>query len=418
MFKKKSSAAERTQALIALGKQYYLPTYKPRETILDYGKGAKIWDLNGKEYIDFGSGIAVTGLGHADPDLIKALTLQAKKLWHTSNVFYTEPPVLLAEALVKASGFAKRVFFCNSGAEANEAAIKLVRKYAAEKGRPPEKREIITFYGSFHGRTLATVTATAQPKYQAGFEPLPQGFVYCKFNDEEALKAAVTENTCAIMLEPIQGEGGITPATDSFLKLVRTLADERGALVICDEVQCGISRTGKFFGWQHVDGFIPDIVTVAKGLGGGFPIGGMLVGDKAEQTFQFGSHGTTFGGNPMATAVAGAVLKKVQSPKILKNVVDRGMQLREMLQTINQELHLFREIRGRGLMMGAELVEAYKGKAGDITEVARHHGVLILQAGPDVLRIMPPLTVTSVELKQGLARLRIALEEYLKQNPM
>lgn len=407
---KKPSA--RTRQLVAKGKKYYLPVYKPREAIFDHGKGARVWDIDGNNYIDFGSGIAVNGLGHADPDLVKTLTRQAKKIWHTSNVFYTEPPILLAEALVKASGFAKYAFFCNSGAEANEAAIKLARKYASENGRPPERREIITFLGSFHGRTLTTVTATAQPKYQAGYEPLPQGFVYCPFNDEEALKQLVSDKTCAIMIEPIQGEGGITPTKPGFLKLIRSLCDQHGALMILDEVQSGMGRTGKLFAFQYEAGLKPDIVSTAKGLGGGFPIGALLVGPKAAETLQYGSHGTTFGGNPMATAVAGTVLKKLQSKALRKNVETRSKELRAALQDINKQCHMFSEIRGKGLIIGAELVEKFKGKAPEILEVARHNGLLILQAGPNVIRIMPPLTVTKSELNEGIKRLRKALTEY------
>ncbi len=406
-------ASIRTSKLVAIGKQYYVPNYKPREAILDHGKGARIWDIDGNDYIDFGAGIAVNGFGHQDPDLVKALITQAKKIWHTSNVFYTEPPVLLSQELVKASGFAKRVFFCSTGGEANEAAIKLARKYATDKGRPPEKREIITFEGSFHGRTLATVTATAQPKYQAGFEPLPGGFVYCPFNDEDAIKALVSEKTCAIMLEPIQGEGGITAAKPGFLKLLRKLCDDVGALLIFDEVQCGMGRTGKFFAFQHEKGVVPDVVTLAKGLGGGFPIGAMLVGDKAEQTFQFGSHGSTFGGNPMAASVARVVIRKLQSKALKKNIEDRAKELRNALTGLNNTYNIFKEVRGRGLMIGAELHGELVGKAGDIIEVVRHHGLLILQAGPNVLRIMPPLTVTKQEIALGVKRLNEALKEYL-----
>ncbi|MEI7669147.1 MAG: aspartate aminotransferase family protein [Pseudomonadota bacterium] len=407
--------SKKTLELVAKGKKYYMPNYKPRETIIDHGKGARIWDIDGNEYIDFGSGIAVNGLGHSDPDLIAALVKQANKIWHTSNVFYTEPHILLAEALVKASGFAQNAFFCNSGAEANEAAIKLARKYAADKGKPPEKREIVTFTGSFHGRTLATVTATAQPKYHAGFEPLPQGFVYSAFNDAKALEELVSDKTCAIMLEVVQGEGGITPAKSAFLKTTRKLCDKHDLLLILDEVQCGMSRTGKFFAFQHEEGLVPDVVTVAKGLGGGFPIGGMLVGKKAANTLQFGSHGSTFGGNPMATAVGLAVLKKLQTKSLIKNVVERGDELRTALENIKKELKLFKEVRGKGLMLGAELIDKYKGKSGDITEIARHNGLLILQAGADVLRIMPPLTVTKSEMREGIKRLNISLQEYLKK---
>jgi acetylornithine/N-succinyldiaminopimelate aminotransferase len=412
--KKITKPSKKTLKLVAKGKKFFVPNYKPRETILDYGKGATVWDIDGNDYIDFGSGIAVNGLGHCDKDLVKALTKQANKIWHTSNVFYTEPHILVAEQLVKASKFATSAFFCNSGAEANEAAIKLARKYASDKGKKPEEREIITFYGSFHGRTLATVTATAQPKYQAGFEPLPQGFIYCKFNDEKELESLVSNKTCAIMLETIQGEGGITPAKPSFLKLIRKLCDTYDALMIIDEVQCGMARTGKFFAFQHENGLIPDVVTVAKGLGGGFPIGGMLVGKKAANVLQFGTHGTTFGGNPMATAVALAALKKLQSEKLLKNVEARANELRTALENLQTKHKIFKEVRGKGLMLGAELIDSLKEKAGEITEFARYYGILILQAGPSVLRIMPPLTVTKAEMKEGIKRLNFAINEYVK----
>ncbi len=406
--------SKRTLQLITKAKKYYLPIYKQREAIFDHGKGARIWDIDGNDYIDFGSGIAVNGLGHSDPDLVKTLTAQTKKLWHTSNVFYTEPPILLAETLVKLSGFAKHVFFCNSGAEANEAAIKLARKYAADSGRPLERREIITFTGSFHGRTLTTVTATAQPKYHAGFEPLPPGFVYCPFNDEQALEKLVSDKTCAIMLEPIQGEGGITPAKPGFLNHIRKLCDKYDALMILDEIQCGMGRTGKLFAFHHEPDVKPDIVTLAKGLGGGFPIGAMLAAEKCADTLQFGSHGTTFGGNPMATAVAGAVLKKLNSKTLMRAVEQRGKEMRQALEQINGKFSLFKEIRGKGLMIGAELNQSFQGKAAEITEAARKGSLLILQAGPDVLRIMPPLTVTATEMKEGIKRLNKALATYLE----
>jgi acetylornithine/N-succinyldiaminopimelate aminotransferase len=406
--------SKRTETLVAKGKLYYVPNYKPREAILERGKGARIWDIDGNDYIDFGAGIAVNGFGHQDPDLVRALIVQAKKIWHTSNVFYTEPPVRLAEELVKASKFAKRVFFCNSGGEANEAAIKLARKYAADKGRPPEKREIITFEGSFHGRTLTTVTATAQPKYQKGFEPLPGGFVYCPFNDFDAIEKLIGPSTCAVMCEVVQGEGGIRPVKPGFLKHIQELCRKYDALLILDQVQCGMGRTGHLFSHFAEKDVVPDVVTLAKGLGGGFPIGAMLVGERAEQTLQFGSHGSTFGGNPMATAVARVVVRKLQSKALKANVEARGKQLREALAALNDTYHIFKEIRGRGLMIGAELHEPLKGKAGDIIEAVRHHGLLILQAGPDVLRIMPPLTVTKQEMALGIKRLNGAMKEFLR----
>jgi acetylornithine/N-succinyldiaminopimelate aminotransferase len=400
-------------SLVDLAKRYWLPVYKPRELVLDRGKGARVWDTEQRDYIDFGAGIAVNALGHQDPDLLAALTTQAQKLWHSSNVFYTEPPLHLAQELVEASGFAERVFLCNSGAEANEAAIKLVRKWAAAQGRAPEQRVIITFRGSFHGRTLATVTATAQPKYQEGYEPLPGGFRYLDFNDVAALEATFAEgDIAAVMLEPVQGEGGVLPAAPGFIKRVRELCDAHGALLVLDEIQCGMGRTGTLF--AHVqDGVMPDIVTLAKALGCGFPIGAMLAGPKVAQVMQFGAHGTTFGGNPMAAAVARAALRKLSSPELLANVQRQSATLQEALKSIGAELSVFSEVRGRGLMLGAVLAEPYRGKAGEVLDVAAAHGLLVLQAGPDVLRFVPPLNISNEELSEGLSRLHAALHAFV-----
>jgi acetylornithine/N-succinyldiaminopimelate aminotransferase len=399
-------------SLTDLGKRYWLPVYKPRELVLDHGMGAYVWDTQGRDYVDFGAGIAVNALGHQDPDLLAALIGQAQKLWHSSNVFYTEPPLRLAEELVLASGFAERVFLCNSGAEANEAAIKLVRKWAASNGRPPERRTIITFKGSFHGRTLATVTATAQPKYQEGYEPLPAGFRYLDFNDAAALELAfATGDVAAVMLEPVQGEGGVLPAAPGFLKRVRELCDQHGALLVLDEFQCGMGRTGTLFAHTQ-DGVAPDIVTLAKALGCGFPIGAMLAGPRVAEVMQYGAHGTTFGGNPMAAAVARVALAKLSSPAVLTNVERQANDLRAGLARINRELNLFADVRGRGLMIGAVLADAHKGKAAAILDHAAAHGLLLLQAGPDVLRFVPPLTITDEELAEGLSRLHAALSEF------
>jgi acetylornithine/N-succinyldiaminopimelate aminotransferase len=402
-----------TASLLDLGKRYWLPVYKPRDLLLDHGKGSRVWDNEGRDYIDFGAGIAVNALGHQDPDLLAALTTQAQKLWHSSNVFYTEPPLHLAQELVRASGFAERVFLCNSGAEANEAAIKLVRKWAAAQGRPPERRVILTFQGSFHGRTLATVTATAQPKYQEGYEPLPAGFRYLAFNDAAALEAAFAAgDVAAVMLEPVQGEGGVLPAAPGFLKRVRELCDQHDALLVLDEIQCGMGRTGTLF--AHVqDQVTPDIVTLAKALGCGFPIGAMLAGAKVAQVMQYGTHGTTFGGNPMAAAVARVALAKLSSPVVLANVQRQASALREGLARINNELQLFAELRGRGLMIGAVLADAYKGRAGDVLDHAAAHGLLLLQAGPDVLRFVPPLIISDTDLTDGLSRLHAALRDFV-----
>jgi acetylornithine/N-succinyldiaminopimelate aminotransferase len=401
-----------TDSLVALGQQYYLPVYKPRQLILDHGKGSRVWDIDGREYIDLAGGIAVCGLGHADPELVAALTEQAGKLWHTSNVFYSEPPVRLAEELVAASRFAERVFLCNSGAEANEAAIKLARKWASAQGRAPDRRTIVTCRGSFHGRTLAAVTATAQPKYQEGYEPLPGGFRHVDFNDLDQLDAAMASgDVCAVLLEPVQGEGGVMPARDGYLAGVRALCDRHDALLILDEIQCGMGRTGPLFAhWG--DGVTPDIVTLAKALGGGMPIGAMLAGPKVAEAMQFGAHGTTFGGNPLAAAVARVVLRRLQSPEIVANVEKQSRALRDGLDALNRELDLFAEVRGRGLMLGAVLAPAYAGRAGEILDRAAAEGLLMLQAGPDVLRFVPALNLADDELAEGLARLGRALRAF------
>ena len=397
------------QDLLSLGRDHYLPVYRQRELVIERGQGARVWDSEGREYIDFSAGIAVCSLGHADPDLVAALVEQAGRLWHTSNIFHSEPPLRLAQELVEASRFAERVFFCNSGAEANEAAIKLVRKWASAQGREPSRRVIVTFRGSFHGRTLATVTATAQPKYQAGYEPLPGGFRYVDFNDITALEAAMAGgDVAAVMLEPVQGEGGVLPAAPGFLQAVRALCDRHGSLLVLDEIQSGMGRTGELFAHWH-DGVVPDIVTLAKALGGGFPIGAMLVGARAAGAMQFGDHGTTFGGNPLAAAVARVALRKLGSDAVRSNVARQEAALRAGLDAINARRGAFAAVRGRGLMLGAVLAEPFAGRAGDILDRAAAHGLLLLQAGPDVLRFVPPLTITDQDVADGLARLDAAL---------
>ena len=407
-----------TAEMLATAKRVFLPTYAPN-LILTRSKGAKIWDREGQEYIDFGAGISVNSLGHQVPELLLALTEQAGKIWHTTNLYLTEPAIKLAENLVDAT-FADRIFFCNSGAEANEAAIKLARK-SSSLIHPPEKREILTFEGSFHGRTLATVTATAQPKYQQGFEPLPEGFRYCPFNDFEAATEMIGAQTCAVMIEPIQGEGGVNPAQSGFLRHLRKLCDQHNALLIFDEIQSGMGRTGKLFGYQWeveedqlssegaAPNLIPDIVTMAKALGGGLPIGAMLCTEKVAQSFKPGDHGTTFGGNPIVTAVAGAAFRKINTPEMLSGVLQKGAIIRQHLETLNDELSLFETIRGRGMMLGAVLSKAWKNKAPTMVTACQENGVLILLAGPDVLRFLPPLNISEEELKSGLERVSQAL---------
>lgn len=398
----------RTTLLVASARQHLVPTYRQRALVLDRGQGSRLWDIAGREYVDFAAGIAVSALGHGDADILAALTEQAGKLWHTSNIFYSEPPLRLAEELIAASGFASRVFFCNSGAEANEAAIKLARRFAANAGRPPERRTIISFHGSFHGRTLATVTVTAQPKYQQGFEPLPGGFRYAPFNDAAGFDAVFGDDVAAVIVEPVQGEGGVLPAAPGFLAHLRARCDEVGALLVFDEIQSGMGRSGRL--WAHQwDGVAPDAMTLAKGLGCGFPIGAMLVAERAAQTLEFGSHGTTFGGNPLAAAVARVALRKLATPELLANVETQAQALRDGVRALDQKHQVFADVRGRGLMLGAVLRPEHSGRAAEILDHAANAGLLLLQAGPDVLRFVPALNIRAEDVAEGLARLDAAL---------
>ncbi len=399
--------------LLALGRDVLLPVYRQREMILERGQGARVWDSEGRDYVDFGAGIAVCSLGHCHPELTAALAEQAGKLWHTSNVFYSEPPLRLAQELVVASRFAQRAFLCNSGAEANEAAIKLVRKWASGQGRAPDRRTIVTCHGSFHGRTLATVTATAQPKYQQGYEPLPGGFRYVDFNDIAQLEAAMAAgDVAAVMLEPVQGESGVVPAAPGYLQAVRALCDRHGALLVLDEIQCGMGRSGALFA-HWADGVTPDIVTLAKALGGGMPIGALLAGPKVAEAMQFGAHGTTFGGNPLAAAVARVALRLLGSDAIAANVARQAQALRDGLAALNAELDLFEEVRGRGLMLGAQLKPEHAARIGELLDLAAGHGLLLLSAGSGVLRFVPPLNIDDAEVAEGLARLRKALRQFV-----
>ena len=393
----------------SIGHKYYMPNYKPRNIVFVNGTGSILKDYSGKEYIDLASGIGVNCLGHKDSEIVEALTLQASKLWHTSNIYFSEPPIQLAQELVEQT-FADQVFFCNSGAEANEAAIKLARKFSSET-YPPEKRTIITFEGSFHGRTLATVTATAQPKYHAGFEPLPGGFRYCSFNDFESLQSQFDDDVCAVLVEPIQGEGGVVPISNEFLTEIRRLCDEHNALLILDEIQCGMGRTGKLLAYEWCDGIKPDIVTLAKALGAGMPIGATLATRQISKSLGYGSHGSTFGGNPMSCSVARVVLRRVTDPEFQNGVTKKGQYMRKCLDQINDELNLFSEIRGCGMMIGAVLKEDYSNIASNVIDKCLEEGVLILQAGPNVLRFLPALTISTEELSEAFDRIRSALQQ-------
>ncbi|AYH49777.1 bifunctional succinylornithine transaminase/acetylornithine transaminase [Dickeya fangzhongdai] len=388
-----------------------LPVYAPAQFVPVKGKGSRVWDQQGKEYIDFSGGIAVTALGHCHPALVAALKEQGETLWHTSNVFTNEPALRLATKLINAT-FADRVFFANSGAEANEAAFKLARHYAITR-HSPYKTKIISFYQSFHGRTLFTVSVGGQPKYADGFGPKPADIVHVPFNDLDAVKAVMDDHTCAVVLEPIQGEGGITPATPAFLKGVRELCDQYQALLVFDEVQCGMGRSGKLFSYMHY-GITPDILTTAKALGGGFPISAMLTTEEIASVMAVGTHGTTYGGNPLACAVAEAALDVINTPEVLSGVVDRHARFVSALESINAQYDIFDEIRGMGLLLGAQLKPAWHGRARDFLAASADLGLMVLVAGPDVIRFVPSLVITPEEIDQGMARFGKAVEQVVK----
>ncbi|AUQ27029.1 bifunctional acetylornithine/succinyldiaminopimelate transaminase [Dickeya zeae] len=388
-----------------------LPVYAPAQFVPVKGKGSRVWDQQGKEYIDFSGGIAVTALGHCHPALVAALKEQGETLWHTSNVFTNEPALRLATKLINAT-FADRVFFANSGAEANEAAFKLARHYAITR-HSPYKTKIISFYQSFHGRTLFTVSVGGQPKYADGFGPKPADIVHVPFNDLDAVKAVMDDHTCAVVLEPIQGEGGITPATPAFLKGVRELCDQYQALLVFDEVQCGMGRSGKLFSYMHY-GITPDILTTAKALGGGFPISAMLTTEEIASVMAVGTHGTTYGGNPLACAVAEAALDVINTPEVLSGVVDRHARFVSALERINAQYGIFDEIRGMGLLLGAQLKPAWHGRARDFLAASADLGLMILVAGPDVIRFVPSLVITHEEIDQGMALFEKAVAQVVK----
>ena len=396
----------------ALFDEFMVPNYAPAAIIPVRGEGSRLWDQDGREYIDFAGGIAVTGLGHAHPKLVAALTEQAHKLWHVSNVLVNEPALKLARRLCELT-FAERVFFANSGAEANEAALKLARKYSADHFGP-DKREIIAFTQSFHGRTLFTVTVGGQPKYTEGFEPLPPGITHVPFNDLAAFAEAISDRTCAVILEPIQGEGGVTSATPEFLQGVRELCDRHRALLIFDEVQCGNGRSGHLYAYMGY-GITPDILTTAKALGGGFPISAMLTTAAVAASLTAGSHGTTYGGNPLACAVAGAALELLSDPELLTGVRHKHEVFMAGLRRINEQFGVFRELRGQGLLLGCELVEAWQGRSREFIKAALDEGVLVLVAGPDVIRLAPSLITPDELIEEGLRRFERAIARLCAQ---
>ncbi|EJC1207855.1 aspartate aminotransferase family protein [Vibrio parahaemolyticus] len=383
-----------------------VPCYNPMEMIPVRGKGSRIWDQDNNEYIDFAGGIAVSCLGHCHPVMVDALTEQGNKLWHLSNVMTNEPALRLAKKLTEVS-FAERVFFANSGAEANEAALKLARRYAADV-HGPEKSEIIAFKQGFHGRTFFTVTVGGQAAYSDGFGPKPGDVTHLPYNDIEALQAHMSDRTCAVMMEPLQGEGGIVPPTPEFAQAVRELCDKHNALLIFDEVQTGNGRTGHFYAYQGL-GITPDILSTAKSLGGGFPIGAMLTTAKLAEHLKVGTHGSTYGGNPLACAVAEAVVNEVTKPEVLAGVLEREALFRAGLEKINAKYNLFSEVRGKGLLLGAALNEEWQGRARDVLVAAGKQGLLVLVAGANVVRFTPSLVITQQEIEEGLAKLDKAI---------
>ena len=374
---------------------HVMHTYARLPVTFVRGQGARLYDAEGKEYLDFLAGIAVNGLGHCHPRLVRAIQEQAATLIHTSNLYLTAPQAQLAAKLAEISDF-ERVFFCNSGAEANEAAIKIARKYGKAHGGAG-KYHIITAHRSFHGRTLATVTATAQPKYQEPFAPLVPGFHYVPFNDIGALEQAVTDETCAVLLEPIQGEGGVYPAHKPYLEAARALCDKHQALLIFDEVQCGMGRTGRWWAYQHY-GVVPDVMTLSKSLGGGIPIGACLARGGAAATLVPGDHGSTFAGNPLAARAALAVIETIEEEHLLANAHAMGEYFVHRLQEPALRPKV-RDIRAVGLMLGVELV------APDAKRVLREsleHGLILNAIGDHVLRLLPPLIITREDVDQAI----------------
>ncbi|MBV8679107.1 MAG: aspartate aminotransferase family protein [Aquitalea sp.] len=388
--------------------QVMVPNYAPAAFIPVKGLGSRVWDQDGREFIDLAGGIAVNSLGHCHPQLVAALTEQAGKLWHVSNVFTNEPVLKLAHALTSAT-FADRAFFCNSGAEANEACFKLARKYAADHFGP-EKNEIISCKNSFHGRTLFTVSVGGQPKYTEGFAPVPAGIHHFEFNNIDSLKAAISDKTCAVVIEPVQGEGGVLPADKAFLQAARELCDQHNALLIFDEVQTGVGRTGSLFAYQEY-GVTPDILSSAKSLGGGFPIGAMLTTDKIAKSLAVGTHGTTYGGNPLAAAVALKVIEIVNTPEVLSGVRAKSQRLQDGLNAINAKYQVFKDVRGMGLLLGCVLSDEYAGRAKDFVNAASKHQLLLLVAGVNVVRLAPSLVVEERDIDEALQRFDAAVAE-------
>jgi acetylornithine/N-succinyldiaminopimelate aminotransferase len=385
----------------ALFDQVMVPNYAPSTVIPVKGEGSRVWDQENNEYIDFAGGIAVNCLGHCHPNLVKALKEQGEKIWHLSNVMTNEPALRLAEKLANAT-FADKVYFANSGAEANEAALKLARRWALDV-HGEHKSQIISFKKGFHGRTFFTVTVGGQEAYSDGFGPKPGAIDHATYNDLASLEALISDNTCAVMLEPLQGEGGIISPTPEFIQGVRELCDKYNALLIFDEVQTGVGRTGELYAYMGL-GVTPDILTTAKALGGGFPIGAMITTTEIAAHLKIGTHGSTYGGNPLACAVAEAAFDTVNTDEVLNGVKEKSALFMNGLKAINEKYNVFKDIRGAGLLIGAELTDEYQGKAKDFLNAAIAEGVMSLVAGANVIRFTPSLVIPNEDIQQGLAQ--------------
>ncbi|MCB9653954.1 MAG: acetylornithine transaminase [Deltaproteobacteria bacterium] len=400
--------ADRNADLVARAKQVFTPNYAPAEIVLDRGEGVYLFDVEGRRYLDMVGGIAVSALGHNHPALIGAIEAQIHRVLHLSNLYYSRPALELAERLV-ASAFGDRIFFCNSGTEAIEASVKLARRYAYDRGET-ERTEIISFEHSFHGRTYGALAATAQPKYQEGFGAMLPGFTWLPVGDFAALEAAVSRKTAAVLIEPIQGEGGVNVPPSGFLAACRRATERAGALLIFDEIQTGIGRTGRLFAHEH-EAVTPDLMALAKGLGGGLPIGAVVARADVGASLAVGRHGTTFGGNPVACAAGCAVMDHVNAPEFLAHVAQVGERLRAGLTEMAVSTGAFKDVRGRGLLVGAELSDDAPFSSADVVKRARGHGVLLHVAGPRVVRFVPPLVIDSAQVDEALAAVGATLSE-------
>ena len=393
--------SNKTQEIAGLYQSKVMPTYSP-SVVLSSGKGVTVRDVDGLSLYDFTSGIGVHNVGYSHPAVVAAIQEQAKAMTHCSNLFINVPAVKLASKLVDISGLDGKVFFCNSGAEANEAAIKLARKWGSQNGG---RYEVVTMRQGFHGRTLATVAATAQAWCQEGYDPLPVGFAYADFNDLESVKAAVNDKTVAIMLEAVQGEGGVTPATEEFMKGVRALCDEKNLVMICDEVQAGMGRTGTWFAWQGY-GVKPDLFTCAKALADGIPMGALVSNAKFADVFTVSSHASTFGGNPVAAAAALAVIDVIESEGLLAKAAEVGNLFREALQGFVDKYDKLLEVRGKGMMLGLVV----DGDPKEVVEALKAQGLLALTAGGNVVRFLPPLVLKEDDLEEAVDMISDALD--------